>query len=79
MDNWILTKERIPNQSESGYDKEYQVTVLINQHPKTLVMQHIYGTLTKNEEPHWEWRGRYSPYPVIAWKPLSAPYIPDHN
>lgn len=73
--NWIT--DRVPTKEECGEFgcKEFQVTIPQAEGNKTITMDFEYTTIRGKEVARWKWCGRLSPWKVLAWKPLSEPYI----
>ncbi len=75
VDEWIT--DRNPTKEECGEygHKEFQVTVKSTK-PTTKSMEFCYEEVRNKEVGRWKWYDRLSPWEVIAWKPLSEPYMP---
>ncbi len=73
---WIPCSERLPSKEECGAygSKEFQVTIPQSCRNKTISMHFAYETVRGKEVARWKWRGSISPWEVIAWKNLDAPY-----
>lgn len=74
IDEWITGRN--PTKEECGKSgrKDFQVTIICDGKPQTLVMSFCCGSASGNSR--WEYKDRESQRKVIAWKPLSDPYIP---
>ena len=74
IDDWIVGRN--PTKEECGDygETEFQVTVDENG-LKTISMSFVYEKVWGKEIGRWKWCDRPSPLEVIAWKPLSKPYI----
>lgn len=73
---WITDRE--PTKEECGNygNKEFQVTIPQPDGEKTIAMDFVYEIIKGKEVGRWKWSGRLSPWEVLAWKPLDAPYQP---
>ena len=78
VDEWITDRNPTKEEcGEFGYTN-FQVTVNTNK-LTTLVMNFEYTTIRGKDVARWKWNDRISPWEVIAWKPLSKPYIPTED
>ena len=73
---WIT--DRNPTREECGEygHAEFQVTIPQSKGNKTITMDFAYETVRGKEVARWKWCDRLSPWKVLAWKPLDAPYQP---
>lgn len=71
---WIA--DRVPTKEECGRygSKEFQVTIPQYNGNKTVAMDYCYETVKGKEVGRWRWSGKLSPWDVLAWKPMDAPY-----
>lgn len=71
---WIT--DRVPTKEECGRygSKEFQVTIPQSNGNKTVAMDYCYETVKGKEVGRWRWSGKLSPWDVLAWKPMDAPY-----
>lgn len=82
MNNGWIT-DRDPTREECGdsFDCKRQFQVTIEQKTEacgylTIAMDYVYETIRGKEVGRWKWENRLSPWKVLAWKPMSEPYIP---
>jgi hypothetical protein len=71
---WIA--DRVPTKEECGRygSKEFQVTIPQSNGNKTVAMDYCYETVKGKEVGRWRWNGKLSPWDVLAWKSMDAPY-----
>ena len=73
---WISCSERLPSKEECGTyrRKEFQVTIPQADGNETTTMEFVYEKVRGEEVGRWKWKGGLSPWKVLAWKHLDAPY-----
>lgn len=77
---WISVDERLPEIDYSKASYERRVTCLVTTEAgwvAEMVYESNGGAKTeRGRAPRWIWQGRVSPWRIIAWQPLPAPYMP---